>query len=203
MLGASAVSSQSCRACCNQDQTSPPDQFITMAVDRPAARPGRGTGFLLSALRFAGYDLDCRPTTPTSPINPTGAGTISAGGRYMHTLPAAAESARTLLEEYSSIRADDVDRHVYQMVRSNPRFLHAYISHLFGGMPLMYHHAFHRAGMSHISGSGKHKVKNCRHGAHRSCESCSAIGSGTCIRTPASGTSVSCPWNSPRTPTTK
>ncbi len=121
LLGASAVSSQSCRACRNQDKTSPPDQFITMAVDRPAARPGRGTGFLLSALRFAGYDLDCRPTTPTSPINPTGAGTISAGGRYMHTLPAAAESARTLLEEYSSIRADDVDRHVYQMVRSNPR----------------------------------------------------------------------------------
>ncbi|KAI1276966.1 hypothetical protein F5Y07DRAFT_398858 [Xylaria sp. FL0933] len=90
-----------------------------MAVERPAAaaaRSSRGNGFFMSALRFAGYDLDGRPATPTSQItDPTSAGAVSAGGRYMHTLPADVESARSLLEEYSNVSPEDVDRHVYQM----------------------------------------------------------------------------------------
>ncbi|KAI0969657.1 hypothetical protein F4678DRAFT_439611 [Xylaria arbuscula] len=86
-----------------------------MAVERPAARSGRGNSFFMSALRFAGYDLDCRPATPPSHFHSTQAGAVSAGGRYMHTLPADVESARSLLQEYSGIPAEDVDRHVYQM----------------------------------------------------------------------------------------
>ncbi|GAW13796.1 hypothetical protein ANO14919_031860 [Xylariales sp. No.14919] len=86
-----------------------------MAVERPAGRSGRGNSLLMSALRFAGYDLDCRPATPTSETKATEAGAVSAGGRYMHTLPADVEATRTLLEEYSGIPAEDVDRHVYEM----------------------------------------------------------------------------------------
>ncbi|KAI1429680.1 hypothetical protein F5Y12DRAFT_330481 [Xylaria sp. FL1777] len=86
-----------------------------MAIDSVPARSGRGNSFLTSALRFAGCDYDCRSATPTSQSNHTHGGAVSAGGRYMHTLPADVESARTLLEEYSGIRAEDVDRHVYQM----------------------------------------------------------------------------------------
>ncbi|KAI0436320.1 hypothetical protein F4803DRAFT_566945 [Xylaria telfairii] len=96
-----------------------------MAVDRPAAgRPGRARNNLLtSALRFAGYDVDYRtPATPppttattTTTTTTTAAGAVSAGGRYMHALPADVEPARALLEQYSGIPAKDVDRHVYQM----------------------------------------------------------------------------------------
>ncbi|KAI0505220.1 hypothetical protein F5B22DRAFT_533868 [Xylaria bambusicola] len=88
-----------------------------MAIQRSPARSGRGGGFLTSALRFAGYDFDCRSTTPTSQANSTkpGAGGVSAGGRYMHTLPPDVESARSLLEEYSGIPPEHVDTHVYQM----------------------------------------------------------------------------------------
>ncbi|KAF2971611.1 hypothetical protein GQX73_g1979 [Xylaria multiplex] len=75
-----------------------------MVVERPAGRSGRGNSLLVSALRFAGYDLDYRPATPTptptpsSETDPAKAGAVSAGG-----------------EEYSGIPAEDVDRHVYQM----------------------------------------------------------------------------------------
>ncbi|KAI1361665.1 hypothetical protein F5Y08DRAFT_12517 [Xylaria arbuscula] len=99
-----------------------------MAIQRPCSvRSGRGGSFLTSALRFAGYDLDCsRPTTPTSTstsssLSPathptkTGAGGVSAGGRYIHMLPPDVESARTLLEQYSGIPPEDVDTHVYHM----------------------------------------------------------------------------------------
>ncbi|TGJ79556.1 hypothetical protein E0Z10_g9200 [Xylaria hypoxylon] len=86
-----------------------------MALERSAGRSGRGNSFLTSALRFAGYDLDCRSEAPSPESNPSKAGAVSAGGRYMHTLPADVEPARALLEEYSGIPADDVDRHVYQM----------------------------------------------------------------------------------------
>ncbi|KAI0185551.1 hypothetical protein EV127DRAFT_348011 [Xylaria flabelliformis] len=43
------------------------------------------------------------------------AAAVSAGGRYMHALPADVEPTRALLEQYSGIPAKDVDRHVYQM----------------------------------------------------------------------------------------
>ncbi|KAI0450222.1 hypothetical protein F5B21DRAFT_491663 [Xylaria acuta] len=101
-----------------------------MAVERPAGRPGRGNSLLMSALRFAGYDLDCRTAT-TPPASSTTTTTmtpdtdnaaraaagavVSAGGRYMHALPADVEPTRALLEQYSGIPAKDVDRHVYQM----------------------------------------------------------------------------------------
>ncbi|KAI1758488.1 hypothetical protein F4782DRAFT_478299 [Xylaria castorea] len=94
-----------------------------MAVERPASRPGRGNSFFLSALRFAGYDPDYRTATPptstmtkeTENAAKTAGAVVSAGGRYMHALPADVEPARALLEQYSGIPAKDVDRHVYQM----------------------------------------------------------------------------------------
>ncbi|KAI0399773.1 hypothetical protein F4802DRAFT_610610 [Xylaria palmicola] len=92
-----------------------------MAIERPAGRSGRGNSFLVSALRFAGYDLDwSRPSTPTSSSRTQrGAAAAkavsSAGGRYVHALPAEVEPARALLEEYAGIPAGDVERHLYQM----------------------------------------------------------------------------------------
>ncbi|KAI0545151.1 hypothetical protein F4679DRAFT_562234 [Xylaria curta] len=101
-----------------------------MAVERPAGRPGRGNSLLMSALRFAGYDMDYRTATPPPAASTTtmpkdtesaaaakgaAAAAVSAGGRYMHALPADVEPARALLEQYSGIPAKDVDRHVYQM----------------------------------------------------------------------------------------
>ncbi|TRX91667.1 hypothetical protein FHL15_007449 [Xylaria flabelliformis] len=75
----------------------------------------------MSALRFAGYDIDYR-TTATPPASTTmtkdttdNAAAVSAGGRYMHALPADVEPARALLEQYSGVPSKDVDRHVYQM----------------------------------------------------------------------------------------
>jgi hypothetical protein len=97
-------------------------QQTTMVVESRAGRPGRpsrGNSLLLSALRLAGYDLDCTPRTPDTDVQKV---TVSAGGRYMHALPADVEPIRTLLVEYSGIRPDAVDRHVYQMV-CNARFL--------------------------------------------------------------------------------
>ncbi|KAI1743026.1 hypothetical protein F4680DRAFT_410820 [Xylaria scruposa] len=93
-----------------------------MAVERPAGRPGRGNSLLMSALRFAGYDMDYRTATPPAATMPkkdtenaAKGAAVSAGGRYMHALPAEVEPTRALLEQYSGIPAKDVDRHVYQM----------------------------------------------------------------------------------------
>ncbi|KAI0104981.1 hypothetical protein GGR51DRAFT_200211 [Nemania sp. FL0031] len=88
-----------------------------MPVEGPTGRPCRGNSLLMTALRFAGYEPDCRPATaPTPEINSAvGVGGVSAGGRYMHRLPADVESMRALLEGYSGIPTQDVDRHVYQM----------------------------------------------------------------------------------------
>ncbi|KAI0856951.1 hypothetical protein F4860DRAFT_386259 [Xylaria cubensis] len=92
-----------------------------MAVERPAGRPGRGNSLLMSALRFAGYDIEYRTTatppasTMTKDTDNAAAAAVSAGGRYMHALPADVEPARALLEQYSGIAAKDVDKHVYQV----------------------------------------------------------------------------------------
>ncbi|KAI0201663.1 hypothetical protein F4808DRAFT_459787 [Astrocystis sublimbata] len=101
-----------------------------MAVEEQhAGRPGKGNSLFLSALRFAGYDLDVRTPAPAtiapgagslsnSPISTTSTGavaTVSEGGRYMHALPADVGPTRVLLEQYSGIPAKDVDRHVFRM----------------------------------------------------------------------------------------
>ncbi|KAI1131160.1 hypothetical protein F5Y10DRAFT_90858 [Nemania abortiva] len=89
-----------------------------MPVEGLTGRPGRGNSLLMTALRFAGYGPDChRPATAPTPDTDgaTSASAVSAGGRYMHKLPADVESMRALLEGYSGIPAEDVDRHVYQM----------------------------------------------------------------------------------------
>ncbi|KAI0465842.1 hypothetical protein F4859DRAFT_343787 [Xylaria cf. heliscus] len=114
------------------------------AGSSPGRGGGGRNSILMSALRLAGYhDLDYRSssggstaaatttttttttmtgtnnkTTPAASASASAANTdavLSAGGRYMHTLPADVESARPLLEQYSGIPAADVDRHVFQM----------------------------------------------------------------------------------------
>lgn len=142
-----------------------------MPVERPAGRPGRGNSLLMSALRFAGYDLDNRPTTPPtktttitigaasasagsvasspssiSEIDPPTpqAGAVSAGGRYMHALPADVESTRILLQEYSGIPADEVDRHVYRMVRNSIRHLYVLVCAIRGPIYLLYMHLMYK-----------------------------------------------------------
>ncbi|KAI1174680.1 hypothetical protein F4777DRAFT_373174 [Nemania sp. FL0916] len=80
-----------------------------MSVERPVIRPHRGNSFLTSALRLAGWDLDCRAATPGTAAAKKGAAAASSASMSMK-IP-----MRTLLERYSGIPAADVDRHVYQI----------------------------------------------------------------------------------------
>ncbi|KAI8625931.1 hypothetical protein F5Y19DRAFT_235820 [Xylariaceae sp. FL1651] len=84
-----------------------------MGVARSTGRLGIANSIVLSALRFAGYDYDCSP--PKLEAKEGAKAAVSAGGRYMHALPAEVEPIRTFLVEYSGIRPGDVDEHVYQI----------------------------------------------------------------------------------------
>jgi hypothetical protein len=88
-----------------------------MAVERATvSRVARKNSFLVSALRFAGYDP--KGDSASTPRTDGTEATVAAlsGGRYMAALPADVEPVRALLTGYSGIRPEDVDRHVYQMV---------------------------------------------------------------------------------------